>query len=71
MTFLHQNLKIAFKKKRLGDKKRVKLRVIFIYLLLLLTVSHRRKRYGPVPIFSEPGKYWVKRQLDNIITDTL
>ena len=43
----------------------MKRRVIFIYLPLLLTVSHRRKRYEYVPIFSELEKHWVKRQLNN------
>ena len=67
MTFLHQNLKIAFKKKGLKIKlqKWMKRRVIFIHLPLLLTVSHRRKRYEYVPIFSELEKHSVKRQLNN------
>ena len=42
----------------------MKRRVIFIYSTLLLTVSHRRKRYEYVPI-SELEKHWVKRQLNN------
>ena len=69
MTFLHQNLKIAFKKRQKGLKTKIvevdETKGHFIYSPLLLTVSHRRKRYEYVPIFSELEKHLVKRQLNN------